>query len=39
MFITKVDDFNDYMKWLFDILFELEKKILIPSDPYQARFL
>jgi len=29
--------FNDYHAWIFSILFELEKRITIPNDPYQAR--
>ncbi len=27
MVITKKEIFNDYMKWLFDILFEVEKRV------------
>lgn len=38
MFISKKDFFDDYSEWLFDILFELEKKIDIRNcDAYQAR--
>jgi hypothetical protein len=37
MFIMKKKYFDEYMKWVFDILFELEKRIEIPKDPYQAR--
>ena len=38
MFIMKKEHFDNYMKWLFDILFELEKRIDISDyDTYQAR--
>lgn len=37
MFIVKRDIFMDYMKWLFDILEELEKHIKISNDRYQSR--
>lgn len=38
MFITRKNIFNDYMKWLFEILFELEKRININlNDSYQCR--
>lgn len=37
MFLTKWETFNDYCEWLFPVLFELEKRIKIPDDPYQAR--
>lgn len=37
MFIAKKEIFNDYSKWLFDILFEVEKRITISNDPYKAR--
>jgi Domain of unknown function (DUF4422) len=26
-----------YLEWLFSILFEVERRIIIPEDPYQAR--
>ena len=38
MFVMKREDFDRYMKWLFDILFELEKRIDISNyDSYQKR--
>lgn len=37
MMIAKREIFNDYSKWLFDILFELEKRLCVPADPYQPR--
>lgn len=37
MFILKREIFIDYMKWLFDILEELEKHIKITDDKYQSR--
>jgi hypothetical protein len=38
MFIMKKEDFNRYCKWVFDILFELEKRVDISSyDNYQKR--
>lgn len=38
MFIAKRDFFDQYMTWLFNILFESEKHINIPvDDPYQRR--
>lgn len=37
MFITRNEIFNDYSKWLFEILSEVEQKIKIPEDKYQAR--
>lgn len=39
MFIMKKEIFDDYCKWLFDILFELEKKIdNTQYDNFHARF-
>ena len=37
MFITSKDRFKNYMEWLFDILFEVEKNIVISDNNYQAR--
>ncbi|WP_044736932.1 DUF4422 domain-containing protein [Geobacillus kaustophilus] len=38
MFIMKKEDFDRYCKWVFDILFELEKRVDISSyDNYQKR--
>ena len=37
MLIAKKEIFDEYSKWLFDILFELEKRLVIPSAPYQPR--
>lgn len=37
MMICKKEIFDKYCAWLFDILFELEKRIVIPNDSYQAR--
>lgn len=37
MVIAKKEIYDDYSKWLFDILFELEKRLCIPADPYQPR--
>jgi hypothetical protein len=38
MFIMKKEDFDQYCEWLFDILFELEKRTDISEyDAYQSR--
>lgn len=38
MMIMSKEKFNEYCKWLFDILFEIEKRIDITQyDAYQAR--
>jgi len=37
MMICSKKLFDEYHEWLFSILFELESKITIPEDPYQAR--
>lgn len=37
MMIFSKEDFNNYCQWLFDILFELEKRIVPSEDPYQKR--
>ncbi|MBE2894791.1 DUF4422 domain-containing protein [Spirabiliibacterium falconis] len=37
MFIMKKEIFNDYSKWLFDILFQLEKQIDISSYDAQEK--
>ena len=39
MFIMNRKIFNDYMKWLFDILFELENRVDVTKyDSFHARF-
>jgi len=37
MMICSKEKFDAYQTWLFSILFELESKIKIPKDNYQAR--
>lgn len=37
MFISGKNWFNQYCTWLFDILFEVEKRIKISEDAYQRR--
>jgi hypothetical protein len=37
MIICSKEKFDEYHTWLFSILFELESKIEIPKDQYQAR--
>jgi len=38
MFVMKRQDFESYIKWLFDVLFEVEKRVDISGySPYQAR--
>ncbi len=39
MFIMKYNLFNDYMNWLFSILNEAEKTIVLPKNLYQQRAL
>lgn len=39
MFISKKEWFNEYCQWLFDILFEVEKRITISKDPFQKRVI
>lgn len=39
MFITSKKLFDNYCDWLFDILFEVEKRIVPSSDPYQNRVI
>ena len=35
--VTRKEIFDDYAKWLFDILFEVEKNVKISAYPYQSR--
>ena len=38
MFVMRRDLYNDYMQWMFSILFELEKKVDITGwDTYESR--
>lgn len=38
MFVMRRNYYDDYMKWLFDILFEIEKRVDITDwDPYESR--
>lgn len=37
MIVCSKQKFDDYHNWLFPILFELESRITIPEDSYQAR--
>ncbi|MFY0483335.1 DUF4422 domain-containing protein [Flavobacterium sp. PLA-1-15] len=37
VFVAKKQWVDSYCKWLFDILFEVEKNITISEDPYQRR--
>jgi hypothetical protein len=37
MFITKSEVFNDYSKWIFSVLFEVEKYVKISEYPFQLR--
>lgn len=37
MFIMNYGIFDIYMKWVFDILFEVEKRVFISQYPYQSR--
>ena len=39
MFVFSFRIFNDYCTWLFDLLFEVERRISISLYPYQARVL
>ena len=37
MFIMRRKDFEEYSEWLFDTLFEAERRIEVPADPIQGR--
>lgn len=37
MFITNSYIFNDYSKWIFNVLFEIEKSVKISEYPFQRR--
>ena len=38
MFVMRRDLYNDYMQWMFNILFELEKRVDITGwDTYESR--
>lgn len=37
MFITKNEIFDNYTKWIFDVLFEVKKHVKISQYPFQAR--
>lgn len=39
MMVTSKKEYDEYCKFLFDILFDIEKNIEIPKDPYQARIM
>ena len=40
MFIAKKEIFDEYYKWLFDILFELEKRTDVSNyDDYSKRII
>lgn len=37
LFVMRRDIFEEYMAFVFEILFTLEKQVQIPDDPYQRR--
>lgn len=39
MLIAKKSIFDAYSEWLFNILFEFEKRLTVPMNPYQPRLL